>query len=133
MSGIGSTSRSAVSSAASTEPGFSSQLDTFRQVRRSLEESILPLATSVDGRTFSFQASLYGLELQVGSYVVLESDGSRRLGQVLTVELGRQPGTELTLPAQEAAPRRPGPRSRSGTRAAKASSWKATGLRSMTR
>jgi len=102
LSGIGSTSRSAVSSAASTEPGFCSQLDTFRQVRRSLEESILPLATSVDGRRFSFQASLHGLELQVGSYVVLESDGTRRLGQVLTVELGRQPVTELTLPAQEA-------------------------------
>ena len=102
MSGIGGTSRSAVSSAASTEPGFSSQLDTFRQVRRSLEESVLPLATSVDGRRFSFQASLHGLELQVGSYVVLESDGTRRLGQVLTVELGRQPVTELTLPAQEA-------------------------------
>jgi uncharacterized protein len=102
LSGIGSTSRSAVSSAASTEPGLDSQLDTFRQVRRSLEASILPLATSVDGRRFSFQASLHGLELQVGSYVVLESDGTRRLGQVLTVELGRQPVTELTLPAQAA-------------------------------
>jgi hypothetical protein len=102
LSGIGSTSRSAVSSAASTESGLDSQLDTFRQVRRSLETSILPLATSVDGRRFSFQASLHGLELQVGSYVVLESDGTRRLGQVLTVELGRQPVTELTLPGQAA-------------------------------
>ena len=102
MSGIGGKSRSAVDSAAGTESGLGSQLDTFRQVRRSLEASVLPLATSVDGRRFSFQASLHGLELQVGSYVVLESGGTRCLGQVLTVELGRQPVTELTLPAQAA-------------------------------
>src|SRR5271156_7127654 len=102
MSDIGGKSTSAVSSAASEQSGFGPQLDTFREVRRSLETSILPLATSVDGRRFSFQASLHGLELQVGSYVVLESDGTRRLGQVLTVELGRQPVTELTLPAQAA-------------------------------
>ncbi len=100
MSGIGGKSRSAVSSAASTESELGSQMDTFRRVRRSLEASILPLATSVDGRRFSFQASLHGLELQVGSYVVLESGGTRCLGQVLTVELDQQPVTELTLPAQ---------------------------------
>jgi len=98
MSDIGGKSRSAVSSAASGQSGLGSQLDTFREVRRNLEASILPLATSVDGRRFSFQASLYGLELQVGSYVVLEGGGSSCLGQVLTLELDRQPVTELTLP-----------------------------------
>ena len=44
-------------------------LDRYRAVRRQLEERILPLATSVDGRRFSYQASLHGLELQAGSYV----------------------------------------------------------------
>jgi hypothetical protein len=32
---------------------------------------VLPLATSVDGRSFTFQASLYSLQLQVGSYATL--------------------------------------------------------------
>src|SRR5580704_3990002 len=99
MSDIGGNSSSAVSSAASGQYGVGSQLDTFREVRRNLEASILPLATSVDGRRFSFQASLHGLELQAGGYVVLEDGGIRRLGQVLTLELDRQLGTELTLPA----------------------------------
>jgi hypothetical protein len=83
----------------SGESEFGPQLDTYREVRRSLEVSVLPLATSVDGRRFSFQASLHGLEVQVGGYVVLEGGGTRRLGQVLTLELDRQPVTELTLPA----------------------------------
>src|ERR1700689_204830 len=78
------------------------QLGTFREVRRNLEASILPLTTSVDGRRFSFQASLHGLELQVGSYVVLEGGGTLGLGQVLILELDQQPGTELTLPGQAA-------------------------------
>src|SRR5271169_6514571 len=102
MSDIGGKSTSAVSSAASEQSGFGPQLDTFREVRRNLEASILPLATSVDGRRFSFQASLHGLELQVGSYVVLEGGGIRCLGQVLTLELGQQPVTELTLPSHAA-------------------------------
>ncbi len=102
MFGIGGKSRSAVGSAASEQSGLGQQLDAFREVRRNLEASILPLATSVDGRRFSFQASLHGLELQVGGYVVLEGDGTKCLGQVLTLELDRQPVTELTLPAQAA-------------------------------
>jgi hypothetical protein len=56
-------------------------------MRRTLEASILPLATSVDGRRFSFKASLHGLELQVGGYAVLEV-GATRLGQVLSQESG---------------------------------------------
>jgi hypothetical protein len=75
------------------------QLQSFREVRRSAEASILPLATSVDGRRFSFQASLHGLELQAGGYVVLEGNGTPRLGQVLTLELDRRLVGELALPA----------------------------------
>ncbi len=43
---------------------------------------MLPLATSVDGRAFEFQASLHGLALRRGAYVVLEHDGGRRFGQI---------------------------------------------------
>ena len=67
-------------------------LERYRAVRRQLEEEILPLATSVDGRRFSYQASLHGLELQPGSYVVLEEGSERRLGQVVTLEVGRHRG-----------------------------------------
>ncbi len=56
----------------SEESGIGAQLETFREMRRTLEASVLPLATSVDGRRFSFQASLYDLELRIGGYVVLE-------------------------------------------------------------
>src|SRR5271169_705637 len=101
MSDIGGKSTSAVSSAASEQSGFGPQLDTFREVRRNLEASVLPLATSVDGRRFSFQASLHGLQLQIGGYVVLEGGGMPRLGQVLTLELDRL-STELMLPSHAA-------------------------------
>ena len=80
------------------DPGLAAQLAGFREARRELEASVLPLATSVDGRRFSFQASLYGLSLQAGGYVVLEGGGVTRLGQVITLDLD-QLSTELMLPA----------------------------------
>ena len=70
-------------------------LDRYRGIRRRLEEEILPLSTSVDGRRFSFQSSLHGLELQAGSYVALEQGSDRRLGQVVTLEVAERPGVEL--------------------------------------
>jgi DNA helicase HerA-like ATPase len=76
-------------------PGLEGRLERFRAVRHDLEASVLPLATSVDGRRFSFQSSLHGLELQVGAYVVL---GEGRLGQVLSLELAVRDGTDLDLP-----------------------------------
>jgi len=79
--------------------GISPQLDQFREARRDLEAAVLPVATSVDGRRFTFQASLYGLELQSGGYVILDDGGIPRLGQVLSLELHRRLGAELTLPA----------------------------------
>ena len=80
------------------DPGLAAQLAGFREARRELEASVLPLATSLDGRRFSFQASLHGLALQAGGYVVLENGGSARLGQVITLDLD-QLSTELMLPA----------------------------------
>ena len=79
-------------------------VESFREARRNLETSVLPLATSVDGRRFSFQVSLHDLQLQIGGYVVLEDGGVSRLGQVLALELD-QLSTEAhaaqTLGAQE--------------------------------
>ena len=80
------------------DPGLAAQLAGFREARRELEASVLPLATSVDGRRFSFQASLHGLLLQAGGYVVLDDGGITRLGQIITLDLG-QLSTELMLPA----------------------------------
>ena len=44
-------------------------------MRSELERAVVPLATSVDGRRFIFQASLHELAFQAGGYVVLEDGG----------------------------------------------------------
>jgi uncharacterized protein len=96
-----------VTSAATTEgPAsvFDGRLARFRALRRELEAAVLPLAESIDGRRFSFQASLHGLGLRLGGYVVLEHEDGDRLGQVLALELDQRDGTELDLPAEEDAP-----------------------------
>ncbi len=80
------------------QSGLGAQVESFREARQNLEESVLPLAISVDGRRFSFQVSLHGLELQLGGYVMLEGGGTARLGQILSLELD-QLSTELMLPA----------------------------------
>ncbi len=74
--------------------GVREQVEAFRSLRRELEEAVLPLSTSLDGRGFSFQASLHGLEFETGGYVVLEDDSGARLGQVLTLEHAQMEGTE---------------------------------------
>lgn len=73
-------------------------LEEYRGIREALERAVLPLATSVDGRRFSFQTTLYGLELEAGGYVTLESDGSTRLGQVVSLELYSYDATGPGLP-----------------------------------
>ena len=67
-------------------------------MREALEASILPLATSVDGRSFVYQASLHGLELEVGGYVVLDAGGEPRLGQLLSLEMERRETGALDRP-----------------------------------
>jgi DNA helicase HerA-like ATPase len=77
----------------------------YRNVRDGLERGLLPLATSVDGRRFRFQVSLYGLELQVGGYVSIDAGESRRLGQIMSLGLAEQDaimpgvGTEVRIRA----------------------------------
>src|SRR4051794_41894454 len=66
------------------------RLAAFRADRDEIERAVLPLATSLDGRGFSFQASLHGLELQVGGYARLESGDSAWLGQVLSLRLDQR-------------------------------------------
>jgi uncharacterized protein len=69
-----------------TAGSLADAVDDYRRIRSELERDILPLATSVDGRQFTFQASLHQLQLQTGGYVVLEDEGAdRRLGQILTM------------------------------------------------
>ena len=73
-------------------------LAEYRDVREQLERSILALATSVDGRSFTFQTPLHDLELEAGAYVVLEGDGGVRLGQLLSLEFGSDDATGPGLP-----------------------------------
>jgi uncharacterized protein len=69
-------------------------LDEYRALRRDLELAIVPMATSVDGRRFEFQASLHGLALHAGGYVDL---GEGRLGQVITLEAATAEGPDLAV------------------------------------
>jgi uncharacterized protein len=73
-------------------------LEEYRGVRDALESAVLPLATSVDGRRFRFQATLHGLELEAGGYVTLDGDGPTRLGQVLSLELHSEDASGPGLP-----------------------------------
>jgi hypothetical protein len=65
------------------------QMSRYRGVRERLERDVLPLATSVDGRAFQFQASLHDLALRRAAYVVLEHEHGHRFGQV--TDLAREP------------------------------------------
>jgi DNA helicase HerA-like ATPase len=66
-------------------------LEEYRTMRAGLEERILAIATSVDGRRFEFQAPLKGLVLPPGGYVMLGD----RLGQVLSVRLEQVDAAEV--------------------------------------
>jgi uncharacterized protein len=92
-----STQDSAPGSVAAALPDL---VDEYRQIRGDLERAILPLAGSVDGRQFTFQASLHQLRLQTGGYVVLDGDGGQRLGQVLTMRADSASATDLGLEAK---------------------------------
>src|SRR3954447_11961493 len=67
--------------------GLGQRVDAFRSLRAKVEASVLPLATSVDGRRFSFQAGVNGLALRLGGYAMLEGDGEGSLAQVRSLAL----------------------------------------------
>jgi uncharacterized protein len=74
------------------------RLSEYRTLRHDLEQAVVPMATSVDGRRFEFQASLHGLALQAGGYVDL---GGGRLGQVITLETATAEGPDLAVSLDE--------------------------------
>jgi uncharacterized protein len=65
--------------------------------RRELETSVVAAASSLDGRRFTFQCSVHGLELHAGGYVSIGG----RLGQVHAVELASAEGGELAAVVSE--------------------------------
>ncbi|WP_052436570.1 ATP-binding protein [Georgenia sp. SUBG003] len=67
------------------------RVTSYRRTREQVERTILPLATSVEGARFTFQASLHGLQLRRGGYVALESDdgGAVRLGLITDIAAER--------------------------------------------
>jgi DNA helicase HerA-like ATPase len=73
----------------------------YRDVRRRVEEAVLPLATSIDGSHFVGQASAHGLTLRTGGYVTIDADGSARLGQIVELELIEVEGPELASSAPD--------------------------------
>jgi hypothetical protein len=80
---------------ATPDPQVGQAMEAYRSLRRQLETDVLPLATSIDGRRFTLQSSLHALPARVGGYVVLETTGGPRLGQVLALEEVRVPGPEI--------------------------------------
>jgi len=73
-------------------------IEEYRELRDALETSVLPLATSVDGRRFEFQASLHGLELEAGGYVALDAGGDILLGQVASLRMEQHEAGALDRP-----------------------------------
>jgi DNA helicase HerA-like ATPase len=73
-------------------------LREYRDVRDALERALLPLATSVDGRRFTFQTTLHGLEFEAGGYVTIDGGDSAGLGQLLSLELRSEDVTGPGLP-----------------------------------
>jgi hypothetical protein len=96
--------------------GGAQHLEDYRALRAQLEGSVLALATSVDGRSFEFQAPLHGLMLPPGGYAMLEHGTGERLAQVLSVRLDRIDAGEV---GWEASGDAPGVRSRLVIRAAR--------------
>jgi hypothetical protein len=75
------------------------RIAAFRTLRAEIEASVLPLATSLDGRRFSLQSSVGNLSLRLGGYTMLEGDGEAALGQLRSLELAEVDTGELGLPA----------------------------------
>jgi len=85
------------------------ELRRYRDVRSQLEAQVLPRASSLDGRAFSFQSPV-AEPLQPGAYVTLETATGLVLGQVIDSDLRLVDGPELESAAGE------GPRARSHVR-----------------
>jgi len=82
--------------------GISAAAEEYRSLREELERSIRPLATSLDGRRFTLQASPHDLAFQAGGYVALGGDPAT-LGQVTRLELATEELADLAFAAPEGA------------------------------
>ena len=82
----GAVARRAVAVDAVDMASSRTRMEGYRTLRAELERAVLPLAGSLDGRTFTLQAPLGGLEIALGGYVMLEGDGPPVLGQVRWLE-----------------------------------------------
>ena len=65
--------------------------------RRSLEASVAAVASSVDGRRFTFQWSIHDLSVKIGGYASIDG----RLGQVHAVEAAWVEGAALIAAVTE--------------------------------
>jgi hypothetical protein len=80
---------------ATGDPDVAAQTARYRDLRRTLEAGVLPFATSLDGRSFRFQAPV-GLALRTGCYVALETGGAPLLGQVVDYDLVLEDGPQIS-------------------------------------
>jgi DNA helicase HerA-like ATPase len=72
-----------------------------RELAREIETAVPSTATSVDGRTFSYQAPVGASLVPAGGYVALEASGGRVLGQTVTQELVNRDGPEIGVALDE--------------------------------
>jgi DNA helicase HerA-like ATPase len=79
-------------------------LETYRSLRRELEDAVLPLAGSLDGRRFTFQGSLHSHQAQLGGYVRIQAGDQARLGQVTSLRTEIQPGPVVELAMDSSSP-----------------------------
>ncbi len=77
---------------------IASRIEAFRTLRAEIEASVLPLATSLDGRRFSLQSAVQNLSLRLGGYTMLEGDGEPALGQLRSLGLAEIDTGEVGLP-----------------------------------
>lgn len=71
------------------------QVEEARELRRTLEDGILPVATSLEGQIFRFEAPL-GLNLMPGGYVRIDLEDGSAIGQIFGIELVSRSGPELS-------------------------------------
>ena len=80
--------------------GLDTAVRDFQSLRRRLERGVPPGATSVEGRTFSYQAPVGSDLVPPGGFVALVHEGGRTLGQVieqrLVVRDGPSTGTTIS-------------------------------------
>ena len=74
------------------------RVSAYRVTRDELERAILPLASSLDGLTFQFQASLHDLPYRCGGYVVIEVPDGPCLAQVVTISMSTQAAAAEVTP-----------------------------------